>query len=240
MLGIPSLFSYYGGKWRAAPRYPAPLHSTIIEPFAGAAGYAHRYPDHNVILVERNPKVAATWRYLLRASAAEVRALPLLDPGQTVNDLNICEEARYLIGWSVNSATTAPCQSPSKWMRTQLERGRLCAQFWGEAKRERIAQSVERIRHWRLIEGDYTDAPDVLATWFIDPPYAKAGKHYVSKFTEYAALAAWCRERRGQTLVCENVGADWLPFRHFADIASNRGRHGGKVSREAIWEQHTS
>jgi hypothetical protein len=28
---------YYGGKWRAAPRYPRPTHDTIIEPFAGAA-----------------------------------------------------------------------------------------------------------------------------------------------------------------------------------------------------------
>jgi len=36
---------YYGGKWRAAPRYPAPRHDLIIEPFAGAAGYAMRYPD---------------------------------------------------------------------------------------------------------------------------------------------------------------------------------------------------
>jgi hypothetical protein len=26
---------YYGGKWRAAPRYPAPRYDTIIEPFAG-------------------------------------------------------------------------------------------------------------------------------------------------------------------------------------------------------------
>lgn len=33
---------YYGGKYRAAPRYPVPLHRTIVEPFAGAAGYSLR------------------------------------------------------------------------------------------------------------------------------------------------------------------------------------------------------
>ena len=36
-------FCYYGGKWRAAPKYPPPEHDTIVEPFAGAAGYATRY-----------------------------------------------------------------------------------------------------------------------------------------------------------------------------------------------------
>ena len=55
----------------------------------------------------------------------------------------------------------------------------------------------------------------------------------------YTDVAAWCRERHGQVMVCENDGATWLPFRHFADIASNPGRHGGKVSSEAIWEHNT-
>ena len=53
---------YYGGKWRAAPLYPAPMHSTIIEPFAGAAGYSMRYPDRDVILVERYPVIAVLRR----------------------------------------------------------------------------------------------------------------------------------------------------------------------------------
>jgi hypothetical protein len=163
-----------------------------------------------------------------------------MEPGQTVNDLRVCEEANYLIGWAMNAAAAAPCHSPSKWMRTQMEQGDVSAQFWGEAKRERIAQNVERIRHWRLIEGDYTDAPDVLATWYVDPPYAEAGKHYSTRFSDYEGLAAWCRERKGQTMVCENVGATWLPFRPYINIKANEGKHGGKVSREAIWEQNTS
>jgi 16S rRNA G966 N2-methylase RsmD len=227
------LFPYYGGKWRIAPRYPSPQHDTIIEPFAGSAGYALRYPERKVILVEKNPKVAATWRYLLRATAADIRALPpLLEPGQSVDDLPICEEARYLVGWSLNAASAAPCKTPSMWMRTDSRGG---AQFWGEAKRERIARSVERIRHWRLIEGGYEDAPDVVGTWFIDPPYALAGRHYPTRIADYGALAAWCRTRRGQVMVCENEGADWLPFRPFFHAKANPSKHGGKVSREALW-----
>lgn len=229
---IRPLFPYYGGKWRIAPHYPAPVHRTIVEPFAGSAGYALRYPEHDVILVERNPKVAATWRYLLRVTEEEVRSLPLIGPEQTVDDLNVCEEARYLIGWALNAANTSPCRTPSKWMR---EEGRKTAQFWGEEKRERVARSVSRIRHWRLVEGDYSDAPDVDATWFIDPPYAVAGKHYPTQVTDYDALACWCRERKGQVIVCENDGATWLPFRPFLIARANHSRHGGKVSREAIW-----
>lgn len=36
-------FTYFGAKWRAAPHYPPPTHPTVIEPFAGAAGYALRH-----------------------------------------------------------------------------------------------------------------------------------------------------------------------------------------------------
>jgi site-specific DNA-adenine methylase len=214
------LFSYYGGKWRAAPRYPAPRYDTIIEPFAGSAGYALRYPERNVVLVEKNAKVAATWRYLLRATEA----------GATVDDLNVCEEARYLIGFSVNAATTSPSKSLSKWATTYPT-----AQFWGEKRRVLLSKSVSRIRHWTLIEGDYADAPDVEATWFIDPPYIGAGKHYPTQPDDFEALAVWCRSRRGQVMVCENVGATWLPFRPFLKIKANQSRYGGKTSHEALW-----
>jgi hypothetical protein len=229
MTTIHPFWTYYGGKWRAAPRYPRPVYDTIIEPFAGAAGYSLRYADRNVVIVEKNPKVAATWRYLLRADASEVRALPLMEPGQTVSDLDVCEEARCLIGFWMNKGAVAPCKSPSRWAAAYPD------QSWGTHIRERIASQVERIRHWRLIEGDYTDAPDVDATWFIDPPYIGAGKHYPTKVASFSALADWCRTRNGQVMVCENEGATWLPFRPFLTIKGNEGRNGGKVSREALW-----
>jgi hypothetical protein len=230
-VGIKPFWTYYGGKYRAALRYPYPVHDTIVEPFAGAAGYALRYAERQIILVEKNPKVAATWRYLLRVSADEVRALPLLEPGQTIDDLAVCEEARYLIGWNLNKGAVAPCRSPSAWMRT----GKALSQFWSEARRERVANQVDKIRHWQLIEGDYTDAPDIEATWFIDPPYIDAGKHYPTQPNDFMELSNWCRTRKGQVMVCENVGATWLPFKPFIDIKANESSRGGKVSREALW-----
>ena len=80
-----------------------------------------------------------------------------------------------------------------------------------------VARGIPRIRHWTLIEGDYHDSPDVRATWFIDPPYQEMGKHYPngSKDLDFEELGRWCQAQRGQVIVCENEGADWLPFRPF-------------------------
>lgn len=225
-------FTYFGGKWRAAPHYPAPTHEHIVEPFAGAAGYSLRYASRMVTLVERNPKIAAVWRYLLAVRSSEVLSLPLVF--DSVDDLTaVSEEGRWLIGLWLNKGVSAPCKTPSRWMR----QGAHANSFWGHAIRNRVASQVDAIRHWRLIEGDYKDAPDATATWFIDPPYEKAGVNYPSRLQahEYADLAAWCRTRRGQVMVCEADGAAWLPFRPFRVIKAMESSHGGKRSHEVLW-----
>lgn len=76
MTGLRPFWRYYGAKWRIAPRYPAPRHRTIVEPFAGAAGYSLRYPDRDVILVEKYHVIAEIWRWLIAATPDEVRAIP--------------------------------------------------------------------------------------------------------------------------------------------------------------------
>lgn len=233
-------FTFYGGKWRAAPFYPAPRHDTVVEPFAGSAGYALRYPDRKVVLVERDPLIAATWRYLLRVSEREVLALPDVPLDGGVDNVNVCREARLLIGWWLNKGSAQPKRAPGANMRRSLlglEPRDPPSSWWGEVVRKRIASQLHAIRHWKLIEGPYAAAPDMEATWFIDPPYEKAGKHYRygPEQIVYPDLATWCRARRGQVIVCENVGADWLPFKPWRDVKASEARYGGKVSREAIW-----
>lgn len=228
---------YYGAKWRIAPRYPAPRHRTIIEPFAGAAGYSLRYPDREVILVERYPIVAEIWRWLIGASADEVLSIPEVDD---VDDLPpwVSRGARWLIGFSMCSCSDTPKRRLSKERRARrLSFG--AHDGWTPALRARVAEQVGAIRHWRLIEGDYSVAPNVEATWFVDPPYAgRPGAHYVhgSSKLDYTALARWCRARRGQAIVCEAAGADWLPFAPFGEV---RGMSGAP-SREAIWWQDSA
>ena len=229
-------FSFYGGKFRIAPRYPRPKHNTIVEPFAGSAGYSLRHFDRRVILVERDPAIAGTWRFLLRSSAADILALPDIKPGQSVDDLHVCQEARWLIGWWLNPASSQPKKVLSAWGRSgpRADTDRY-AVFWGRKIRERIAATVEQIRHWRLIEGEWDEAPNIEATWFVDPPYQGAGRHYRHHRVDYAALGDYCRGRRGQTIVCENVGADWLPFDPFVEAKAAFRKRGTGKSSEAIW-----
>ena len=231
-MNLRPFFCYYGGKWRAAPHYPAPTHDIIVEPFAGAAGYATRYADRRVLLVERDPTIANLWKYLTRVTPAEILALPALVPG-TVDDLPICQEARWLIGFWCNQGTSAPRKSPSAWMRSRARP----KSYWGAEVRAILAAQVEAIRHWKVIEGSYESAPDGEATWFIDPPYQLAGKHYRHRLNEgeYNHLGRWCRARRGQVMVCENVGATWLPFEPWRKTQGTPGARGGWVSDEAIW-----
>jgi hypothetical protein len=207
-----------------------------VEPFAGSAGYSLRYPDLDVVLVERDPAIAAVWRFLIGVKPAEVLALPDLMAGQDTRDLGLAPGPTALIGFWCTRGGASPNRTLSAWGRNPRYR----SQFWGPRARHRIASQVEAIKHWRIIEGDYTEAPSITATWFIDPPYQEAGRHYRhgSKAIDYAALSAWCRQRPGEVIVCENTGADWLPFVHHSTIKANESKTGGKTSAEAIWHHH--
>lgn len=232
MVALKPFWRYYGGKWRATPSYPVPAHSTIVEPFAGAAGYALHYADRDVVLVDCYPVVAAIWRWLIAASPEEVRSIPLVD---SVDDLPawVPLGARYLIGFSMNAATSSPRRTLSAGCRDLRAKGR---KFygWTHELRERVATQVPLIKHWQIIEGDYSLAPDIIATWFFDPPYQKMGRHYIHRLSDeqYAVLGDFCRTRRGQLIVCEGAGADWLPFRPHGDFKS--GPRSLRAS-EVVW-----
>lgn len=205
-----------------------------MEPFAGAAGYALRHASHDVVLVDRYPVICEVWRWLIGSSPADVRAIPCVE---STDDLPswVPAGARYLVGFSMNSAAVSPRRKLSAGRRRLAASG--CRyEGWNEAQRERVASAVTAIKHWRVVEGDYTSAPDVEATWFVDPPYQEMGRYYVhgSKTIDYQALGAWCRARRGQVIACENAGATWLPFVPHRDAKAGPAR---KVSREVMWHR---
>lgn len=228
---------YYGGKWRAAPRYPAPECGTIVEPFAGAAGYACRYPGRRVILVDASPIIAGIWRYLIAASSAEILAIPDIPEGGTVDDLPVCQEARWLAGFWCNNGVPHPCRSPSAWSK---ERGQETHNWsgWGHKARARIARDVDRIRHWQIIDGDYTAAPDIEATWVIDPPYqTSAGRRYKHQPGDFGALGAWTLERRGQVIACDQEGADWLPWTGTMSLKGTAGQGRAGTSAEVVYHR---
>lgn len=210
------VLSYYGSKFKRARMYPPPAHGVIIEPFAGAAGYSLNYADRDVVLVDRDPRIAEIWRWLIGASRDDVLHLPLLTIGQTIDDVGpLPRGARELIRGLVQTSATGRNRLSTN-AKNALAANPNTPAFWGEACRARLAIVCEKIKHWTIVEGSYFDVDSsVPATWFVDPPYNnKAGDTY--RFNraqiDYAHLGEWCRSRRGQVIVCENEGATWLPF----------------------------
>jgi site-specific DNA-adenine methylase len=215
------MFSYYGSKKRLAPLYAPPEFDTLIEPFAGAAGYS-LHGDHwerNVMLFDCNPKIVATWKYLISASKKDILSLPDIQPKQTLTEFkSLSTEERYLIGYHLNPASTRP-----KLTATQ----RVC---WNQQKLW-IAANLYKVRHWQVFQQSYADIPNRKATWFVDPPYQKVGKWYNGfQHMDFRHLGGWCRERQGQAIVCENRGARWLPFRL---LVTHKGMV--QTNTEVVW-----
>lgn len=216
-------FSYFGSKWRASTRYPKPKHPTIVEPFAGGAGYSHRYWDREVILCDADERIAALWEYLIGVSPSEIRALPLLPIDGHVDDLGLPEEPSMLIGFNLYKGAADPAKKHNAWSRKMVRSGG----FWTKKKREIVARQVEKIKHWRVVHGSYEDLEPIEATWFVDPPYQgdDLGRFYRHSSVDYQALGQWCRSRPGQVIVCEAEGADWLPFQTLGHLGSARHKN---------------
>ncbi|MCP5044203.1 MAG: hypothetical protein GY944_24505 [bacterium] len=215
---------YYGGKFKAAPRYPGPGRR-IIEPFAGAAGYSLRYHDRDVLLIDAFDKISEVWRFLIGATRDDIMSIPLVDAVDDLPD-SVPQEGKWLVGWRLAAGAMYPRWKASTYA---IHNG------WTAITRERCARQVALIKHWRVVHGSYTDATDESATWFIDPPYNnKAGSKYKFSGVDYSALAEWCLSRRGRVIVCENEGATWLPFRRMRTL---RGINATSV--EAIWWRDT-
>jgi hypothetical protein len=232
MTGLRPFFPYYGSKWLAARAYPPPIHRQIVEPFAGSAGYSLRYPDRDVLLVERFATVAALWSWLIAVPVADILSLPDIPPDGTVDDAGLQGPARDLVGYFLTTANVSPNRRPSAWRKKYHGIG------WHSGIRRRIADQLPRIRHWQVLQGDFTLAASVvpgMATWFIDPPYSgSAGDKYRGSKPDYPALATWTKDRRGQVIVCENAGAEWLPFQ---SVWETRGIR--RTSREAVYVRYS-
>jgi len=207
------MFYYYGRKKKIIKYYPKPIHDFIIEPFAGAAAYAMEYYDKNVFLFEINPKISGAWEFLIKANSSDILQLPLLKDNQSLNDPefnNLTDPEKYVIGLFLNPGSSTPKKSP----------GNYCA--WTEEKRKELSEDVLKVKHWTIINGDYRKASDITATWFIDPPYFNGGKYYQFHNINYQELANWCLSRKGQVIVCENEGADWLPFKPLIQLKGQK------------------
>jgi hypothetical protein len=224
------IFPFYGSKWRDAKRYPAPEHGIIIEPFAGSAGYSLWHAPRKVLLIDADPIIIGVWEYLIGVGEAEILALPDLPPGQSIDDFALPQEARWLIGFWLNVGSASPKKTMSAWAKKATHQ-----LVWSERARQRIVGELDGIRHWKVRLGSYEGCPTAFegaqrVTYFVDPPYVEKGRYYRVNHVDHAKLGAWCRELPGRAIVCEQQGADWLPFEPLATIKSTKG-----TSAEAVW-----
>jgi site-specific DNA-adenine methylase len=214
------MFYYYGRKKQIAMYYPDPNFDTIIEPFAGAAAYS-LYRDHwkkNVILVEKDERVAVIWKWLIEdATPEEILKMPDLMVGEKTSEFLHIIHAATKMAYQYKTIKVTP----------------VLARNWSISKKQ-MANNLHKVKHWQIICGDYTEAPDVEATWFIDPPYKKdsgTGYKYGSKQINYSSLAGWSLKRKGEIIFCEGEHGDYLPFRSLKDSKGVAG----KTSKEVIF-----
>jgi hypothetical protein len=228
-------FSYYVGKSKIAHLYPPPKFDTIIEPFAGVAAYAFRYWERDVIVNDLDPMTTAMWAFLTDPQAADFveRLVPAkVTVGMRVSEILPEDAPRGLVGLLQAEAVQG--------IQGTALRDKITAcgvRQWNRALKYKLLEIViPRVRHWRVSADHYKNLPNMAATWFVDPPYNNpAGAIYRTVDVNYEYLAEWCRTRTGQTIVCENVGATWLPFAHLTKANGFRPAAQQLRKPEAIW-----
>ena len=221
------MFPYYGSKFRLARHYPAPRCDEVVEAFAGGAGYATYHSVKRAHLIDADPIIAGLWSYLIAATPAEILALPEMpEAGDHVDNYNLPQEAKWLIGFWLNRGSATPKKSRTAYS-TRTDRGQL---NWSLRAKERVARQLELIRGWTVREGSYADEANRAATWFVDPPYGDKGKFYRVGFKDFDHLGSWCQARSGQVIACEGPDSDWLPFRPLGSFKSTKGR-----ADEMVW-----
>lgn len=219
------MWSYYGAKTTIIDRYPKPKEDKIIEPFAGTARYALKYFEKDVLLVDKYEIIIEIWRWLQKCSPKDILSLPTFKVGDNINDATYdCDAARYLVGFLCGFGFCTPRDIATIRLRDRPSQMK--------HKIKVIAESLFKIRHWKIEHGSYENIPNQRASWFIDPPYQFGGHAYArnNKKIDFATLSKWCEDREGQAIVCKNEKANWMDFKPMIVHNVRTGKH-----YEAIW-----
>lgn len=233
------LFKWFGSKWLSAKTLPPPIHDSIIEPFAGSAGYALRHARHQVLVCETDPHVHALWTWIVREATEDaIRAIPVSVPeGTDIRTLGLSAGQALLLKTWQRTNNVGDCWTVSPWGNKPGQ--------WTANTRARVAAEHHEVKHWRVgeLDGIGTLAQPATAetTWFVDPPY-QYNYSYRQAHPDYERLARLILAQPGQRIVCEALCAktdarpDWLPFVDFGNrITSRRKAENHHHSRELIW-----
>ena len=111
------LFKWFGSKWLSAKTLPPPIHDSIIEPFAGSAGYALRHARHQVLVCETDPHVHALWTWIVREATEDaIRAIPVSVPeGTDIRTLGLSAGQALLLKTWQRTNNVGDCWTVSPW-----------------------------------------------------------------------------------------------------------------------------
>jgi len=230
-----SPFRYPGGKTWLVPRIRQWLLSRpvkpelLIEPFAGGGivGLTAAFESlaEHVILVERDPCVAAVWKSIL-GKDGEWLANRIVTFDLTAQSVDTALESE---------ANTTRDLAFQTILRNRINRGGILADGAGRVKhgengkgltsrwypatlRQRILDIVQIRQRLTFIEGDgiqvmRENTADVDACFFIDPPYTAAGKRagsrlYTHSELDHAQLFSVAATVRGDFLMTYDNAAD--------------------------------
>lgn len=216
------MWSYFGAKLRIVDHYPKPKFGVIKECFAGSAPYSVKYFENDVYLYDKYHVIIDIWDYLKECSIKDILNLKCPAKGTVLGYENYdCDAQRYLIGFMIARVQITPANTVTSF---GLERF--------DADKKRIAANLFKIKHFKTQCISYDEIPNQQATWFLDAPYQFGGETYKhnNRKINFNNLSEWCTSREGQTIVCENHLATWLPF---VPMKSTQGV--AKQSNEVIW-----
>src|ERR1700756_2298232 len=144
-------FPYFGSKLSLARYYGYPKYRPVIEPFAGSACYAVYWGVRDAILIDKNEIICAVWKFLIDCSDSDIKSIPTVF--DTVDELSVIQEVKWLIGFWINRGSEKPRLSRSTWAKSEISIGN--CMDWGEEAKSRIISQKDRIKNWKIIQADY-------------------------------------------------------------------------------------
>lgn len=228
-------FSYYGAKYTGAKHYGPPRHDTVVEPFAGSACYSTYWNVKRAKLFDVSDDICSLWDFLIHCSARDIEAIP--DSfARDEEFLALQNSPRLLCAFWVSKGRAEPSKHLSPWYFKY--NNAVDCRVWGPAVKRRILAQKPLISGWSISRCSFEAIPAQEAHWHIDPPYNNApGSRYPHSRVDYARLAEWVETLLGHVDVCENEGADWLPFSPLYSVNTARGKRSDAVSKEAVYRR---
>lgn len=233
------LFKWFGSKWLSSKTLPFPKYDTIIEPFAGGAGYSLRHCSKRVILYEKNDHLIKLWNWLIHcATDRDILDIPTNIPiGTDIRLIGMSLGQELLLKNWQRTNNVGNCWTISPWGNSPGQ--------WTENTRARVADEIQYIKHWAIADNNplYNQAYHGRQfTWFVDPPYLY-NYDYKQPMLDYGELSDNVQRVKGQIVVCEAICPktqrvpDYLPFKYWASrITSRRKAENSHHSKELIYE----